>query len=144
MLENGAAHSEATLWFDGASLGNPGDGGAGFQLVDDITGGSIDFDAIEITSYYPCSNNQAEYIGLIKGLQCAAREGVRYLKVKGDSELILKQMQGLYNVRSENLKPLYREAKEEEKGAGDGVPNEIAHELFPLRSSFTVGIPSLI
>ena len=37
------------------------------------------------------------------------------MKVKGDSELILKQMQGLYNVRSENLKPLYREAKEEEK-----------------------------
>jgi ribonuclease HI/probable phosphoglycerate mutase len=110
MLENGSAHSEATLWFDGAANPNPGAGGAGFTLVDDITCCEIDWGAVVITSIYPCTNNQAEYIGLIEGLQCASEEGVRNLRVKGDSNLVIQQMLGNYEVRSDKLFNLYNKA----------------------------------
>jgi ribonuclease HI len=131
MLENGAAHSEATLWFDGAANPNPGNGGAGFTLVDDITGCEIDWEAVEIERLYPCTNNQAEYIGLIEGLQCASRERVRHLRVKGDSNLIIQQMLGNYVVRSGQLLYLYSEAQRQAEDF-----HSITFEHVPRRENF--------
>jgi ribonuclease HI len=56
------------------------------------------------------TNNVAEYQGLIMGLAEAARLGVRRLEVRMDSELVVRQMIGQYQVRNARLKPLFAEA----------------------------------
>lgn len=57
------------------------------------------------------SNNVAEYTALLIGLQCVASLGIKNLQVESDSELVVKQLRGLYKVKSEDLKPIYRDVK---------------------------------
>jgi ribonuclease HI len=57
------------------------------------------------------TNNVAEYRGLITALQEAKKLGARKVIIRGDSELIIKQMKGEYKVRHPQLKPLHDEAK---------------------------------
>jgi len=95
------------LKFDGCSKGNPGPAGAGAVLY---------YNNIEVWSGYKFvgkkeTNNCAEYCGLILGLKEAAKKNIRGLKVCGDSLLVIKQMKGEYKVNSENLAPLYNDAK---------------------------------
>ena len=72
------------------------------------------------------TNNYAEYSGLLGCLQFAIDHGHRRLKVVSDSELMVKQIQGKYQVKSPDLKPLYEEAKRR-IGQLDGF--EISHAL---------------
>jgi ribonuclease HI len=58
------------------------------------------------------TNNQAEYLALIKALEIAIQRKIPRVKVLSDSELLVKQMKDLYKVRSENLLSLYKKAKE--------------------------------
>jgi probable phosphoglycerate mutase len=57
------------------------------------------------------TNNVAEYSALLAALEWALKSGHRRLRVVGDSELLVKQMQGRYKVASPDLRPLYEEAK---------------------------------
>lgn len=57
------------------------------------------------------TNNVAEYSALLGALEWALQTGHRKLRVVGDSELLVKQMQGRYKVASPDLRPLYEEAK---------------------------------
>ena len=57
------------------------------------------------------TNNIAEWSALIEGLKMARAHGCKELEVRGDSQLIIKQITGRYRVKSENLIPLYDEAK---------------------------------
>ena len=57
------------------------------------------------------TNNYAEYSGLLGCLQYAIEHGHGRLKVVSDSELMVKQIQGKYQVKSPDLKPLHEEAK---------------------------------
>jgi probable phosphoglycerate mutase len=57
------------------------------------------------------TNNFAEYSGLLGCLQYALDHGHRRLRLVSDSELMVKQIQGKYQVKSPDLKPLYDEAK---------------------------------
>lgn len=94
------------LTFDGGSRGNPGKSGCGFVLYDNnnniITEGKK-FLGIQ-------TNNYAEYMGVISGLEKALELNIKHLIIKGDSLLIIKQLKGIYNVNSENIKPLYKRA----------------------------------
>jgi ribonuclease HI len=56
------------------------------------------------------TNNEAEYSGLILALERALSDGYQKLKVFSDSQLIVKQMQGVYRVESSSLRPLYEKA----------------------------------
>jgi ribonuclease HI len=56
------------------------------------------------------TNNEAEYMGLITGLQCARSLGIKNIVVQGDSKLILSQVEGKYQVKSPNLKQYYAAA----------------------------------
>lgn len=105
------APAEGTLYFDGGATPNPGLGGAGYRLLDDR---SIEVArcAIGIYPYHDVTNNQAEYIALIQGMIKAQDEGMKRLVVKGDSEVIIKQMAGQYQCLSERLVPLNEYAKE--------------------------------
>jgi ribonuclease HI len=57
------------------------------------------------------TNNYAEYMGLILGLERAKVMGIKELEVLSDSELLVKQLNGDYAVKAENLKPLHDRAK---------------------------------
>ena len=58
-----------------------------------------------------CTNNVAEYSGLLASLAYALERGAGRLRVVSDSELMVKQIQGKYKVNSPDLKPLWAEAK---------------------------------
>ncbi len=59
------------------------------------------------------TNNVAEYMALIKALECFREKGLRGpLVVKGDSQLVIRQLKGEYKVRSPRIKPLYKKVKD--------------------------------
>ncbi len=127
--------ADAVLNSDGGSRGNPGPAGIGFELKGPGNG-IIAFGGWFIGQ---ATNNVAEYSALIWGLQNAKAAGLRSVDVRADSELIVKQLLGSYKVKSEELKPLYLEAKallagfdqssiahvyREENGRADALAND--------------------
>lgn len=97
-----------TLYFDGASKGNPGPSGAGAVIYKAEYGKppkEIWSDSIFVGKNK--TNNVAEYSGLILGLEEAYRMGIKDLEVRGDSDLVIKQVKGIYKVKTETLIPLY-------------------------------------
>lgn len=98
-----------TLYFDGACLPvNPGGTATYGCVIKDPNGKVIAWDC-GIASEEG-TNNIAEYFGLIQGLKKALELGIRKIIVKGDSQLAINQMLGVYSVRSPNIIPLYKEA----------------------------------
>jgi probable phosphoglycerate mutase len=92
---------------DGGARGNPGPAGYG-ALIQDADGAVIG----ELSEFLGIrTNNYAEYSGLLGCLQFALDNDYRRLRVVSDSELMVKQIQGKYQVKSPDLKPLYEEAK---------------------------------
>ena len=92
---------------DGGARGNPGPAGYG-ALIQGPDGSVI----AELSEYLGIkTNNFAEYSGLLGCLQYALDHGHRRLRMVSDSELMVKQIQGRYQVKSPDLKPLYEEAK---------------------------------
>jgi len=108
------AIEEAVIYLDGASSGNPGPAGIGV-IIKDVNGK----DLVEYSEFLgqELTNNQAEYLAVIRGLQLATSliKGAKKVKVVTDSELIVRQMTGTYSVRSENIRPLFLRAKELER-----------------------------
>lgn len=92
------------LRFDGGSRGNPGLAGAGMVLYNPDNNEEIwcGWKFLEEKA----TNNEAEYTGLLVGLQCAQSLGIKKLLVEGDSELIVKQLHGIYQVKAEGLQVL--------------------------------------
>ena len=100
--------SNYTLYFDGCSKGNPGKAGAGYVIYkgdDEITCKSVYVGDKE-------TNNKAEYTGLYEGLIYAVENNIVCLDVKGDSNLVIKQIKGEYKVKSENIQTIYKNTKE--------------------------------
>lgn len=97
-----------SLYTDGASRGNPGLAGAGMVLFD-AEGREI---AAESAFLGRCTNNVAEYRALLLGLELARQTGCEKLKVYLDSELIVRQLTGIYRVKNAALKPLYEQARQ--------------------------------
>jgi len=107
------------LHFDGGSRGNPGLSGAG-AFVQLFQGGN-GVEIVKIRHFLGRhTNNYAEYKGLVCGLReiCSiienkARDYSKIsISVKGDSNLIINQMKGLYQCKHKDLKPLYSECNE--------------------------------
>ena len=96
------------LHADGAARGNPGPAAYGFVL-DSPQGAEV---AAEGEAIGKATNNVAEYRGLIAGLEKALAMGVRRLEARMDSELVVRQMTGVYRVRNHGLVPLHRRARE--------------------------------
>jgi ribonuclease HI len=71
-----------------------------------------DGQVLEICGYLGrTTNNVAEYAGLLEALDVARDEGASELEVISDSELLVKQMLGVYRVKHPNLIPMFQEAK---------------------------------
>jgi ribonuclease HI len=102
---------ENKMNFDGCSKGNPGLAGAGAVIYtnsEEVWSGST-FIGTNST------NNEAEYAGLILGLEKALDMNIKTLFVNGDSQLVINQMTGKYTCNSPNLIPLFQNAKDLEK-----------------------------
>ena len=96
-----------TAHCDGGSRGNPGPSGYG-AVIEDAKGRVL----VELSEYVGIqTNNFAEYSGLLGVLRWAIENGAKRLRVVSDSELMVKQMQGKYSVKSPVLLPLYEEAR---------------------------------
>ncbi len=93
------------MWADGASRGNPGPSGAG--AVVKLADGSI---VGEVAEYLGTgTNNRAEYTAALLGLQRALELGGREIDVYMDSQLVVRQMEGLYKVKNAGLRPLWEQ-----------------------------------
>jgi ribonuclease HI len=91
---------------DGASRGNPGP--ASYAVVLRDPEGKI---ALELAKNIGReTNNVAEYFALLAALDYAASHNIAALRVRSDSELLVRQMQGRYKVKSADLKPLHERA----------------------------------
>ena len=91
-----------SLFTDGACRGNPGNGGAGAVLVG--KNGEVVSTAKKFLGH--CTNNIAEYRALILGLEAALGQGATAISIYLDSELLVRQIQGVYRVKNPTLKPL--------------------------------------
>lgn len=109
--------SRATLRFDGACQPNPGEGGGGYVIFNDKNSNDIIRGSYYIGWEYEgwnCTNNIAEYLGLIAALDrlSSSPHGIGHLTIEGDSEIVIKQMKGEYNVNSDQLRPLWHRARD--------------------------------
>jgi len=93
---------------DGGARGNPGPAGYGVVIKDE-SGKKV----AALSQYLGHqTNNFAEYQGLIAALEYALEHGPKALKVISDSELLVRQIQGVYKVKNPTLKDLHARAKE--------------------------------
>jgi ribonuclease HI len=97
---------QAIIHVDGASRGNPGPAGAGV-VIRAPKGDVLQEVAVPIAR---ATNNVAEYRGLIEGLRAAEGLGLRRVEVRTDSELLFRQLEGIYRVKSPVLRRLHAEA----------------------------------
>jgi ribonuclease HI len=93
---------------DGAAKGNPGPAGAGW-LIRDGQGGVL---SRQFRYLGRGTNNEAEYRALIGALEEALSLGGRTVTVHSDSELLVRQLNGEYRVRSPHLKDLFSQAQD--------------------------------
>jgi ribonuclease HI len=109
---------------DGASRGNPGP--ASYAVVVRGPDGATRFEAGKYIGR--TTNNVAEYYALISALDYAVAQGIDRLLVRSDSELLVRQMEGRYKVKSPDLRPLYEHARKLSRGlayfAVEHVPRE--------------------
>jgi probable phosphoglycerate mutase len=120
---------------DGASRGNPGP--AAYAVVlRDPTGAIV----LELAKQFGRdTNNVAEYYALLAALDYAATHGITALRVRSDSELLVRQMQGRYKVKSADLKPLHERASKLSRQLGyfaiEHVRRELNHEPDALANA---------
>ena len=118
--EGGRAH----LYFDGGSRGNPGPAAVGWVLV--TSDGVVAEGADRIGR---ATNNRAEYEALIRGLEAAADYGFSELEVRGDSQLVVRQVRGAWETNDPDLREKRLRARELlaafDEWSIDHVPREI-------------------
>ena len=95
-----------TAYIDGGARGNPGPAGYGVHI--ELTDGSV----VELHGGIGiATNNVAEYNGLLAALRWAVDHGHENVRIRADSELLVKQMRGEYKVKNAALRELSLRAK---------------------------------
>ncbi len=94
-------------YIDGGARGNPGPAGYGVRIEEE-SGTLVE----EFNGFLgSATNNIAEYNGLLAALRYAVAHGHKTVRIKSDSELLVKQMRGEYRVKNAGLQPLFEAAK---------------------------------
>ncbi|CAJ1944595.1 unnamed protein product [Cylindrotheca closterium] len=107
------------IYFDGASKSNPhGPAGSGWTLYEMDPDGDTDGERLaQGQDYlgYNISNNQAEYHGLEGALKFMNKNDIscQYLHIRGDSQIVINQLHGKYQVRSKNIIGYYNAVMKE-------------------------------
>ncbi len=99
--------AKVTVNVDGGARGNPGPAAIGVVVRD--AGGAV-VEALGET-IGAATNNVAEYRALLRGIELAAAHGATELELVGDSELVVRQIEGRYKVKNAAMKELHAEAK---------------------------------
>jgi probable phosphoglycerate mutase len=92
---------------DGGSRGNPGPAGYGAVVLDAVSGELL---AERSRAIGVATNNVAEYSGLIAGLEAALALGADEVEVRMDSQLVVQQMTGRWQIKHPSMKPLAERA----------------------------------
>jgi ribonuclease HI len=95
------------LYTDGSSIGNPGAAGIAYLLKDEL--GNTLAEGREPLG--TATNNQAEYRAFLRGLELARRLDACEVEWFSDSELLVKQWQGVYRIKDAGLRQLMQEAR---------------------------------
>jgi ribonuclease HI len=99
--------SRLTVNVDGGARGNPGPAAIGVVLRDEE--GEVLGEVGETIG--EATNNVAEYKALLRGIELAGEHGATDLNLIGDSELVVRQVEGRYKVKNAGIKPLHEEVK---------------------------------
>lgn len=120
--------NEAKLYADGGSRGNPGESAGAFVIC------KTDDSVVEKSGIYlgTATNNQAEYKALIKGLDRAYELGIDKLQVYLDSELVVKQLNGQYKIKNNELVPLHKMVKDKSAKFGSVSFSYVPREMNKL------------
>ena len=119
---------KARLFTDGGSRGNPGPAAFGYVLeAEDGTVLAAHGEAIGVAT-----NNVAEYRALVAGLAKAAELHVPEVEVVSDSELLVKQMSGVYRIKNEALRQLSLEAARHARSVGKVTYKAVRREQNKL------------
>ena len=94
------------LYTDGACRGNPGPAGIGYVILD-RSGDELQAVGEAIGH---ATNNIAEYTALVRGLERCRLLGATEVEVVSDSELLVRQMTGVYRVKNQRIRELFRQA----------------------------------
>jgi len=94
-----------SLYFDGASRGNPGPSSLGGVIYDSLKEEKINYKK----SIGIATNNYAEYQALLVGIKVCIKYDIKEVNVYGDSKLVIEQVKGNWKVKSDNLKPMHTE-----------------------------------
>lgn len=92
---------------DGGARGNPGPAAIG-AVLSDGEGGVVAEHAERIGK---ATNNVAEYRALLAGIELARQHGATELEILGDSELVVRQVEGRYKVKDATMRELHGEVK---------------------------------
>ncbi len=110
---------------DGASRGNPGP--ASYAVVVRDPNGKVIMELAKNIGRE--TNNVAEYYALLAALDYATSHNIHALRVRSDSELLVRQMQGRYKVKSADLKPLHERASKMARQIGYFAIEHVRREL---------------
>ena len=110
---------------DGGSRGNPGPAAIA-AVVQEPGGGVLEERGERIGR---ATNNVAEYKALLLGIERAAGLGATELELVGDSELIVRQVEGRYKVKDATMKELHAEVKKALSGFEDWSIRHVRREL---------------
>lgn len=101
---------EVIVYCDGGSRGNPGPAAIGAVVVDPTVSPprrlATVSERIGVTT-----NNVAEWRAVIAGIEAAARFRPRSVRLRADSQLVVRQLRGEYRVRQPHLQPLHERAR---------------------------------
>ncbi len=98
----------AVIFTDGVAEPNPGQAAIGATIKNEQ--GELIASISEPIGY--ATNNQAEYRAIIAALEKTISLGINRAEIRSDSELVVRQINGLYRVKNASLKPLYQKVKQ--------------------------------
>ena len=125
MLRMKMKSTELEIFIDGASSGNPGDAAVGV-VIKHKNGMREE----KISQYLGTgTNNFAEYQALIIALERVRQLGADSISVKSDSELLVRQINGEYKIKNDNLKQLFLKVEELKNGLRTFKINHVRREF---------------
>jgi ribonuclease HI len=128
-----------SIYTDGGCRGNPGPAAAGIVIFDSSKK-EIYKSAIYLGQ---ATNNIAEYTAVLEGMQAALRLEIKDIEIYTDSQLVIRQLNGLYKVKSLPLKEIFIKIKELEtkfhsveyvhlKREHTEIPHNLAEEMLDM------------
>lgn len=95
--------SSATIYVDGASRGNPGPSGIGYQIID-AEGHTLEQGG-EFIGF--ATSRVAEYYAMRNGIEHAIKLGLKSARFVADSLMVINQLNGVFAVKNQDIRPIY-------------------------------------